>query len=52
MDLLAAMDSVPDWMAKEGRYDAEPGISERFCVQMQDEASVVVPMFDAPAATS
>jgi hypothetical protein len=30
VDLLAAMNGVPDWMLKEGRYDAEPGIAERF----------------------
>jgi len=27
---LAAAGGIPDWMAKEGRYDAEPSIAERF----------------------
>ena len=30
VDQLAAMDGIPVWMAREGRYDAEPGIAERF----------------------
>ena len=30
VDQLAAMGAIPDWMAKEGRYDAEPSIAERF----------------------
>ncbi len=27
---LATLNSVPDWMAAEGCYDAEPSIAERF----------------------
>ena len=30
VDQLAAMGGIPDWMAEEGRYDAEPSIAERF----------------------
>lgn len=30
VDLLAAAGGIPDWMAEEGRYDAEPSIAERF----------------------
>jgi len=30
VDTLAETGDVPDWMAEEGRYDAEPVIAERF----------------------
>jgi hypothetical protein len=30
VDLLAAMNGIPNWISKEGRYDAEPSIAERF----------------------
>ena len=34
VDQLAAMDGIPDWLAEEGRYDAEPRIAERFRTPM------------------
>ena len=30
VDQLATTGGIPDWMADEGRYDAEPSIAERF----------------------
>ena len=33
VDLLASMNSIPNWISKEGRYDAEPGIAERFAAR-------------------
>jgi len=30
VDLLAKAGCIPEWMVKEGRYDAEPSIAERF----------------------
>ena len=30
VDLLVAMNGIPNWISQEGRYDAEPSIAERF----------------------
>ena len=37
VDLLAAMNGVPDWISKEGRYDAESSIAERFAAQVLND---------------
>ena len=37
VDLLGAMNGIPGWITREGRYDAEPSIAERLAPRVPND---------------